>query len=142
MGKSVGMWGEEWGRCREMCLGVGPQYTSPLLLTFPYISSYLPHTPTHFPTRPLIPLPTSPPTPQHIFLLFPHLAPPSQSEAKLPRDEVSVAKLPCGKVTGNRKKYAVFLKSCCNLTKTALFFEKSRKHFCNLTYKKKLRQTH
>ena len=75
------------------------------------ISPNLPHTPTHFPT-PLISLPTStlpPPTPQHIFLLFPHLPSyptpqhifllsphlpsPSQSVTKLLCDEVSVAKL-------------------------------------------------
>ena len=56
------MWGEEWGRCREVCLGVGPQHTSPHLLphlTFSYIS-------------------LTSPTPQHTFLhllsyLFPHL---------------------------------------------------------------------
>ena len=53
-------------------------FTSPHLptLTFPYISPYLPHTPSHFPTPPFISLPTSllpPPTPQHIFLLSPHL---------------------------------------------------------------------
>ena len=68
-------------------------------LTFPYISPYLPHTPTHFPTPPLIPLPTSFLTPQHIFLLSPHLPSPSHSVAKLPCDEVSVVKLPCGNVT-------------------------------------------
>ena len=92
-GKRYGGCGE---RCREMCWGVGggkercvgwvwesvwgePQHTlnSPHLptLTFPYISPYLPHTPSHFPTPPFIPLPTSllsPPTPQHIFLLSPH----------------------------------------------------------------------
>ena len=65
-------------------------------LTFPYISPFLRHTPTHFPTPPLIPLPISslpPPTPQHIFLLSPHLPSPSQSVVKLPCDEVSVAKL-------------------------------------------------
>ena len=79
---------------------MGPQHTfnSPHLptLTFPYISPYLPHTPSHFPTPPFIPLPTSllpPPTPQHIFLLSPHLPSPSQSVAKLPCDEVCVAKL-------------------------------------------------
>ena len=62
VGKCVGMWGEEWGRCREVCLGVGPQHTSPHLLlhlTFSYIS-------------------LTSPTPQHTFLhllsyLFPHL---------------------------------------------------------------------
>ena len=61
---------------------MGPQHTfnSPHLptLTFPYISPYLPHTPSHFPTPPFIPLPTSllpPPTPQHIFLLSPHISP-------------------------------------------------------------------
>ena len=60
---------------------MGPQHTfnSPHLptLTFPYISPYLPHTPSHFPTPPFIPLPTSllpPPTPQHIFLLSPHIS--------------------------------------------------------------------
>ena len=60
----------------------GPNTLPPTLphissLTFPYISPYLPHTPTHFPTPPLIPLLTSslpPPTPQHTFLrLLPHL---------------------------------------------------------------------
>ena len=53
--KCVGVWGKECGRCREMCLGVGPQHTFPHLLlhlTFPYISPYLPHTPIHFPTPP------------------------------------------------------------------------------------------
>ena len=73
-------------------------------LTFPNISPYLFHTPTSFPTPPLIPLPTSSlplPTPQHIFLLPPHLPSPSQSVAKFPCDEVSGAMLPCRKVTGN-----------------------------------------
>ena len=80
---------------------MGPQHTFnfPHLLptlTFPYISPYFPHTPSHFPPPPLIPLPTSPlppPTPQQIFLLSPHLPSPSQSVVKLPCDEVSVAKL-------------------------------------------------
>ena len=88
---------------------MGPQHTfnSPHLLstlTFPCISPYLPHTPSHFPTSPLIPLPTSPlppPTPQHIFLLSLHHPSLSQNVVKLPCDEVSVAKLPCGEVTGN-----------------------------------------
>ena len=80
-------------------MGAQQTFNSPHLvptLTFPYISPYLPHTPSHFPTYPLIPLPTSPlppPTPQHIFLLSLHLPSPSQSVAKLPCDEVSVAKL-------------------------------------------------
>ena len=62
---------------------MGPKHTfnSPHLptLTFPYISPYLPHTPSHFPAPPFIPPPTSllpPPTPQHIFLLSPHLPSP------------------------------------------------------------------
>ena len=62
-------------------LGCGaPTLFPPHLLTpftFPYISLYLPHTPTHFATPLLIPLPTSPlppPTPQHTFLRqLPHL---------------------------------------------------------------------
>ena len=95
--------GRDLGKC------VGPQHTfnSPRLLptlTFPYISPYFPHTPSHFPTTPLIPLPTSPlppPIPQHMFLLSPHLPSPSHGVAKLPCDEVSVAKLPSGEVTGN-----------------------------------------
>ena len=76
-----------------------PQFpTSPLphSLHLSYISHYLPHIPTHFPTPPLIPLPTSPlppPTTQHIFLPSPHLLSPSQRVAKLPCDEVCVAKL-------------------------------------------------
>ena len=90
------MWEEEWGRCREVCLGVGPNAN-----TLPHISSL----PSPFPTSPLtcftpqhtflhlllIPLPTSPlprPTSQHIFLLSPHLPTPSQSVAKLPCDKV------------------------------------------------------
>ena len=62
--------------------------------TSSHISPSSPHTPTHFPT----PIPTSPSF--------------SPSVAKLPCDEVSVAKLPwrsyhvaklpCGEVTGNR----------------------------------------
>ena len=99
------MWGEEWGRCRKMCKGVGPQHTFPhplLHLTFPYISPYLPTPQYTFLHLPFITLPTSPlprPTFQHIFLLSPHLPSPSQSVAKLPCDEVSVAKLPCDEVT-------------------------------------------
>ena len=66
---------------------------------YPHLSLHLPlspHIPSHFHTPPFIPLATSllpPPTPQHIFLLSPHLPSPSQSVAKLPCDEVSVAKL-------------------------------------------------
>ena len=94
-GKVTGNHGGDLGKC------VGPQHTfnSPRLLptlTFPYISPYFPHTPSHFTTTPLIPLPTSPfppPIPQHMFLLSPHLPSPSQRVAKLPCDEVSVAKL-------------------------------------------------
>ena len=85
--------GEEWGRCMEVCSGVGPQHTSshtsPHLLTtltFPYISSYLPHTPTHFPTPPLIPLPTSPFLP-HTLTHFP----------TIPTSSLTFSK--CGKVT-------------------------------------------
>ena len=67
--KCVGVWGKDVGRCREMCQGVGPQHTSPHLLphlTFPYISPYLPHTPTHFPTPPsYISSQISPHTPTH-----------------------------------------------------------------------------
>ena len=76
-GKDVG----DVGKCVEVW---GPNtLNSPHLptLTFPYISPYFPHTPSHFPTPPLIPLTTSPlppPTPQHIFLLSPHLPSPSQ----------------------------------------------------------------
>ena len=90
-GKVYGVSGEVCWREEEGCgernegsvLGCGaPTHfpispPSPHPLTFPYISPYLSHTPIHFPTPPLIPLPTSPlppPTPQHTFLrLFPHL---------------------------------------------------------------------
>ena len=88
-GGDVGKCVEVWGPNKLLI----PHISS---LPFPYISPYLPHTPSHFPTPPLIPLPTSllpPPTPQHIFLLSLHLPSPSQSVAKLPCDEVSVAKL-------------------------------------------------
>ena len=81
--------GEDVGKCVEVW--------GPNTFLIPHISlrsPYLPHTPSHFPTPPFIPLPTSllpPPTPQHIFLLSPRLPSPSQS----------VAKLPFGEVTGN-----------------------------------------
>ena len=89
--------GEDVGKCVEVW-GPNTRFNSPHFptLTFPYISPYLPHTPSHFPTPLFIPLPTSllpPLTPQHIFLLSPHLPSPSQSVAKLPCDEVCVAKL-------------------------------------------------
>ena len=125
-------------------LGCGaPTHFLPYLipLTFPYISPYLPHTPTHFPTPPLIRLPSSslpPPTPQHVFLLspyFPQLLR-AESVAKLPCDEVSVAKLlatqlvseaklPCGEVTGNPLTYSIYL--------TYLQFRQSHTdiNFCN-----------
>ena len=72
--------GGDLGKCVRVWGPNTSSHTSPHLpyLTFSYISPYLPHTPTHFPTPPLIPLPTSPlppPTPQHIFLLFPHISP-------------------------------------------------------------------
>ena len=59
---------------------MGPQHTfnSPHLLptlTFPCIFPYLLHTPSHFPTPPLIPLPTSPlppPTP-NTFSYYPYI---------------------------------------------------------------------
>ena len=87
-GKCVGLWGKDvgkgMGRCREVCLGVGPQHTS--CHTSPHL---LPHLiPSPFPTSPL-----TYPTPQHIFLLSPHPPSPSQGVAKLPCDEVSVVKL-------------------------------------------------
>ena len=87
-GGGVGKCGRVWGP------NIGQ--LSHISLIFPYISPYLPHTPTHFSTPPLIPLLTSPlptPTPQNNFLLSPHLPSPSQSVVKLPCDEVSVAKL-------------------------------------------------
>ena len=117
MGKRVGMWEKEWERCREMCLGVGPQHTSPHLLphlTFPYICTY----------------PLTSPTPQHTFLLllsylFPHLPflPPhtntfsyyshiSPHLLKVGRSfcgKLTVAKLPCGEVTGNLQIYPIGL---------------------------------
>ena len=67
--------GEDVGKCVEVW--------GPNTLLIPHISL-----PSPFPTSPL----TSP-TPQHIFLLSPHLPSPSQSVAKLPCDEVCVAKL-------------------------------------------------
>ena len=82
------MCGRVYGVSGEVCWHVGRRMgevwgpnTLPHIssLTFPYISPYFPHTPTHFPTPPLIPLPTyplPPPTPQHIFLLSPHLLSP------------------------------------------------------------------
>ena len=82
VGKCVRVWGPN--TLPHISFLTSPFPTSPL--TFP--------TPQHtFLHLPLIPLPTSRPTPQHIFLLSPHLPSPSQSVAKLPCDEVSVAKL-------------------------------------------------
>ena len=80
----------------------GPNILPPRLphissLIFPYISPYLPHTPTHFPTPPLIPLfhisPSSPHTPTHFPTPIPTSPSTSQSVVKLPCDEVSVTKL-------------------------------------------------
>ena len=110
VGKCVGVWGREWGRCREMYWGMAPQHTfnSPYLLptspfpAFPLTSPTPHHTFLHLPLIPLPTSPLSPPTPQHIFLLSLHHPSLFQGVAKLPSDEVSVAKLPCGKVTGNR----------------------------------------
>ena len=62
-----------------------PQHTSPH--TFPYISLYSPHTPTHFP-----------PTPVHLSHISPNASPLTFSKC----DAVSVAKLPCGEVSGKR----------------------------------------
>ena len=90
--ESVPVWGEwvkdvgeEWGKSRSLGCGAPTHLILshfPHLphLTFPYISfyRYLPHTPAHFPTPPLMPLSTStlpPPSPQHIFLLSPHIYP-------------------------------------------------------------------
>ena len=96
-----GMWREEWGRCGERNGGdVALQHTSfPHFLT-PLTFLCISPTPLHIflcCTLPFILLPISllpPPTPQHTFLhLSPHLSSPSQSVTKLPRDEISVAKL-------------------------------------------------
>ena len=63
--------GERNGGGVEKCVRVwGPNTLPPTLtnissLTFPYISPYIPHTPTRFPTPPLIPLPTSSLPPPH-----------------------------------------------------------------------------
>ena len=120
---------------------MGPQHTfnSPHLLptlTFPYISPYLPHTPSHFST-PFIPLPTSllpPPTPQHIFLLSPHLPSPSQSVAKLPCDEVCVAKLlwrsyHVAKLLATLIKYIWFCVNCQNIFPTFSILQQKKSLF-------------
>ena len=40
--KCVGVWGEEWGRCGEMCQGVGPQQITHIsFLTSPFPTSPL-----------------------------------------------------------------------------------------------------
>ena len=107
--------GERSGGGVEKCVWVWGPNTLPHIssLTSPFPTSLLPpphtntlsYTSSH--TSSHISLPS--PIPQHIFLLFPHLPSPSQSVAKLPRDEVSVAKLPipCGEVTGNRYHYQI-----------------------------------
>ena len=66
-------------------------------ITFPYISPYLPHTPSHFPTPPFIPLPTSllPPPHPNTFSYYPHV---SLHLLKVWRS-YHVTKLPCGEVT-------------------------------------------
>ena len=92
--------GEDVGKCVEVW---GPNtllIPHISLLSRLHLSLRLPLPPPHpitlsytsFYTSSHIP-PPSPPTPQHIFLLSPHLPSPSQSVAKLPCDEVSVAKL-------------------------------------------------
>ena len=89
--------GEDVGKCVEVW--------GPNTLLIPHISlPSRPHLFLHLPLPPPHPITLSytsfytssllpPPTPQHIFLLSPHLPSPSQSVAKLPCDEVSVAKL-------------------------------------------------
>ena len=89
--------GKDVGKCAEV-RGPNTLLIPHISLPSPFPTSPLtsPYTPSHFPTPPFVPLPTSllpPPTPQHIFLLSPHLPSPSQSVAKLPCDEVCVAKL-------------------------------------------------
>ena len=81
------------------CAGCGAPTHFPTSPPSPHLFLHLPLPPSHpytFLHLPLIPLPTSPfprSTSQHIFLLSPHLPSPSQSVAKLPCDEVTVAKL-------------------------------------------------
>ena len=98
------IWGEEvcWRVGRGMGGGVGKcvRVWGPNTLSHISFTSPFPTSPLTYPTPqytflhlPLITLPTSRPTPQHIFLLSPHLPSPSQSVAKLPCDEISVAKL-------------------------------------------------
>ena len=98
--------GERNGGSVVNCVKVwGPNTLPPTSPHSPHLSLHLPHTPTHFATPPLIPLPTSPlppPTPQHTFLRqlphLPHLLKVWQS--------YHVTKFLwrsyCGEVTGNR----------------------------------------
>ena len=100
--------GGDEGKCVEVW---GPNtllipHISSLPSPFPHLSLHLPLLPPHPITFSYTSSHTSshisPSSPQHIFLLSPHLLSPSQSVAKLPCDEVSVVKLPCGEVTGNQ----------------------------------------
>ena len=78
--------GERNGGGEGKCVGVW----GPNTLPFTSLTSPSPHPNT----LSYISSHTSSPTPQHTFLhLSPHLPSPSQSVAKLPCDEVSVAKL-------------------------------------------------
>ena len=85
VGKCVEVWGPNTLLISHISLP-SPFPTSPLTSPTPITLSYTSfHTSSH--------IPSSSPTPQHIFLLSPHLPSPSQSVAKLPCDEVCVAKL-------------------------------------------------
>ena len=93
-----------------------PFPTSSLLPPHPNTLSYTSsHTSSHIST-------SSPHTPTHFSTPIPHLPSPSQSVAKLPCDEVSVAKLlwklaklPCGEVTGNHNRKCLDYYTSTNL---------------------------
>ena len=91
VGRGEGRCGKRYGRCAEICIkevcwGVGPLHTSS------QTSHVSPH--SNLSLHLLLP----PPTPEHTSLhLSPHLPSPSQS----------VAKLPCGRVSGKLPQYVI-----------------------------------
>ena len=91
---------------RGVTRGVGPQHTSPHLLT-PHLSLHLPLPPPQRTFNTSLPylFPHGSSKHPNTILLSPHFPSCTFSKVtKLPCDEVSVAKLPCGEVTGYRVK--------------------------------------
>ena len=103
--------GEEWGNCREMCLGVGPQRTSPHLLphlTFPCISPYryLPNTLSYTSLSHLFPHLASHP---NTFFYYLHISPHLLKVWRSYHVMKFLWQSYCGEVTGNHEIFDVLI---------------------------------